>query len=183
MASVRNRWQQAANEFGLGLEDLFNSGIRDTVKTGLRALVANTQHDSSRAANHWVVVPNRGNKNPGQWAQSTFNPVYGQPPVGKPGDKGANRQATIESVMQRESRRSIDATVKGRSGQATAFIFVSSVPETWNDIEGNETPPGNEQRYRENARLEEAKLAAETQMQSKWLQFVEKGKYRKTPLR
>lgn len=181
--SGRKKWQAAAEEFGLGLEDLLNSGIRDTVTTGLRALVANTKHDSSRAANHWVVVANRGSKNPDQWKEMKFNPAYGVSPVGRPGDKGANQTATINSVIRRETARSIKPTVRGRSGQATSFIFVSSVPDKWNDLTASPTLPHNEEQYRLNANLEDAKAAAQSQMEAKWLQFVASGKYRKTPVR
>ena len=156
MASSRRRWQAYTERMGADLSDLFNRNIRETVKAGVRALVANTQHDSSRAAYHWVVIPNKGSVNPGSWKQMTFDPMYHRPPVGGPGDKGKNKQMVIREVVQRESSRAIDKTVKGRKGQASVFTFQNNVPGQLNDLKGTRELPASGENYRKQAKLKEA---------------------------
>lgn len=181
--SDRKKWEKYVDQFGLDLSMMFNRTIRETLKSGVRALVANTHHDSSRAANHWVVIPNRGKINRGSWKEMTFNPTYRQFPVGKIGDQGKNRQQTIDHVVERESRRSIDRTVRGRTGQASVFVFQSRVPAVWNDIEQDETPQDHVDNYRRNAQLVEAKKVAMTQMRAKLIQQVALQNVRKKRIR
>ena len=179
MASGRKRWQAYADKVGVDLSELLNQGIRETLKVGVRAVAANTVQDSGRAAAHWVVIPNRGSVNPGSWKEMTFNPAYGRPPVGHPGDKGRNESSVIQAVVSRESRRAIDATVKGRKGQATAFQFQSNVPSQVNDPHWGANNPSN---YRRNAELKEAKEVALTQMEAKWKRQIALGNQRKRPV-
>jgi len=179
--SARRAWQDYADNVGMSLAELFNENIRETVKTGVRAIVTNTKQDSGRAAYHWVVIPNRGRVNPGAWKELKFNPAYGVRPVGRPGDQGKNSAEVIKAVVNRESRRAIDATVKGRSGQATSFMFQSNVPGKLTDKEwGRPDPDSN---YRINARLKEAKEAALSQMKAKWDRQIALGRTRKNPVR
>lgn len=179
--SARKQWQAYADRLGADLSELFNENIRETVKAGIRAVAVNTVQDSGRAAFHWVVIPNRGRVNPGAWKELTFNPAYGRPPIGRIGDQGRNSQQVIEAVVSRESRRAIDATVKGRQGQATSFLFQSNVPGKQTDPEWGRPDP--ESNYRINAGLKEAKEAGLTQMRARWEQQLAKGNVRKRPVR
>jgi hypothetical protein len=178
--SARNQWQSYAERVGLDLSELLNRNIRETLKVGVRAVVTNTVQDSGRAAFHWVIIPNRGAVNPGKWSEMTFNPTYYRPPIGGPGDKGKNRTAVIQAVISRETRKTIDATVKGRTGQATVFQFQSNVPSQQVDAEWGR--PGSRSNYRLNAELAKAKEAALTQMKVKWEQQIAAGNQRKRPV-
>ena len=179
--SARRAWQDYADNVGMSLAELFNENIRETVKVGVRAVVTNTVQDSGRAAYHWVVIPNRGRVNPSSWKELKFNPAYGVPPVGRPGDKGKNSGAVINAVIGRESRRAIDATVKGRSGQATSFVFQSNVPAR--QVDDHWGRPGDAENYRKAAKLKEAKEAALSQMKAKWDRQIALGRTRKNPVR
>lgn len=180
--SARKKWQAYADKMGADMSSLLNENIRETVKAGVRAVVTNTVQDSGRAAFHWVVIPNRGSVNPSQWNEMTFNPVYHRPPIGGPGTRGRNAQAVINAVVSRESRRAIDATVKGRSGQATSFLFQSNVPGQWNDVTQRREQPSNGENYRHNAELAQAKSAALSQMQARWARQAALGNLRKRPV-
>lgn len=179
--SARRAWQDYADKVGMNLAELFNENIRETVKVGVRAVVTNTVQDSGRAAFHWVVIPNRGRVNPGSWKELKFNPAYGVSPVGRPGDKGKNSGAVIQAVVSRESRRAIDATVKGRSGQATSFVFQSNVPAR--QVDDHWGRPADADNYRKAAKLKEAKEAALSQMKAKWDRQIALGRTRKNPVR
>lgn len=185
MARV-TRWQRYADNMGLWIGEHFNSVMRRTLEKGITTLVENTQHDSSRAASHWVVIPNRGKVNPGAWREMTFNPAFGVPPVGRPGDRGRNAPAAIQHVVGREMRRSVRATIDGRSGQATVFHFSNSTPHDYDDAGGgylDDDTPRTGNSYRENAKLEQARDAALGRMSAEFNAQMARGNVRKKPLR
>lgn len=176
------RWHQMAERYGEWLGALYNRNIRETLKSGVKTLVANTQMDSGRAAAHWMIVPNKGGR-PGSYAQMNFpNPDYGQGPVGRRGDNGRNRGKVIKAVVEREWSRAISNTVKGRN-PATRFVFESSVPEIWDDSEKDSVGDAQSSSYRVNAKLAEAEEAAKDRMAAKFNALVEANKHRVNVLR
>lgn len=178
----QNKWQRYADNVGLWIGEHFNDVMRRTLDKGITTLVAHTQHDSSRAASHWVVIPNRGRVSPGAWREMTFSPAYGRPPVGQRGDKGKNASAAVGFVRDREMRRSVNATVAGRK-PATVFHFSNSTPHDYQDgADSYESRPG-EKSYRANAKLEEAKNAALGRMAAAFNAEHARGNVRKRPLR
>lgn len=180
---MAGKWSRYADKFGLDIGAFFNKSIRRALKVGVQALVANTVHDSSRAAFHWVVIPSGGNVRPGAWREMTFNPAYGHPPVGRRGDKGANKGETVAFVTEREFDRAIDATVRAPQ-PATRFVFSNSTPDAYDDRKG-EFDPETRRRgdmYRVNAKLERAKEAAEARMQTSFSGAIQRGELRKRPL-
>lgn len=173
--SQRKKFQSLAEETGIDLGQFFNRNIRETLKAGIEALVKNTHHDSSRAATHWLVIPNKGNFNYGQWKYMKFEPAHGVKPVGRIGDKGVNRAAAIKAVTSRETARAINKAVSGRN-PATKFVFHNATPESYDDRLGKEGGSGTN--YQENARLEDARKAAESVMKNKFERLVTAGKVR-----
>lgn len=176
MASDRKKFQAWADRTGMDLGMFFNRNIRETLKVGVETVVANTVHDSSRAASHWLVIPNRGKVNPSAWREMTFQPAHGVAPVGRIGDKGKNRGQAIQAVTSRETSRSIKKAVSGRT-PATKFVFQNNIPGQWDD-QNQSRDAKNDQNYRINAGLKEAKEAAESAMQTKFTRLVAAGKVR-----
>lgn len=185
---MAGKWQKYADSQGLWLGQLLNRNMREVLKIGVNTLVANTQMDSGRAAAHWVVIPNRGKVRPGAWKQMKFDPVYGRPPVGKPGDKKTESGAegeVIKAVVSREWNRAISKAISGRN-PATGFAFHSSIPPFFDDSQGVETGPSETpgiDSYWENAHLEEAKEAALSKMTQKFNALMAAARSRKNPLR
>lgn len=174
--SARSKWQAYAERTGTDMGEFFNRNIRETLKVGIEALVKNTVHDSSRAANHWVIIPNKGKVNPGSWKEMTFQPTHGVSPVGRIGDGGTNRGLTIKAVTSRETHRSINKAVAGRE-PASVFRFQNNIPGQYNDQDGGKAA-ANGQNYRLNAGLSEARAAAESVMQVKFNSLIAAGKVR-----
>ncbi len=173
---MAGKWSRYADRFGLDIGAFFNKSIRRALKAGVQALVANTVHDSSRAAFHWVVLPSGGAVRPGAWREMTFNPAYGHPPVGSRGDKGANKDEAVTFVTQREFDRAIDTTVRGRQ-PATRFLFENATPDQTDDTRNPKRS------YRANANLAGAQEAAESRMQTSFSGAIQRGELRKRPLR
>jgi len=180
----QNKWQAYADRMGLWTGDFLNETVKASLKAGIQALVRNTVHDSSRAASHWVVIPNKGRVSPGAWKQMTFQPAHGVPPVGRPGDKGKNLPIVLKDVTDREMRRSVNKAVSGRK-PATTFLFHNVTPTAYNDTTGEYDSDSvrSGDNYRKNAKLEEAKQAALDAMYDKFRKQWERGNTRKIPLR
>lgn len=186
---MAGKWQKYAERNGIWMGEHLNRTIQRALSAGLQALVLHTQHDSSRAAYHWILVPNAAGVRPGSWAQSKFRPAFGVPPVGHPGDLGSNKQSVISEVVSREMRRTVDRTVKGRK-PATRFVFFNAIPEHWDDeTQTAQSPvwadkyPGKYKGYQENAELDQARLAAYAAMEGVWDRAFARGAIRKIPLR
>jgi hypothetical protein len=186
---MAGKWQRYAERNGIWMGEHLNRTIQRSLRVGLEALVTQTQHDSSRAAFHWVLIPSAGNVRPGAWGQSRFRPQFGIPPVGQPGDRGAGSPTVVAEVVGREMRRAVMPTVKGRQ-PATRFAFYNAIPEHWDDNQQvadrpvwADRYPQKYKSYRENAQLEAAQMAAYAAMESVWANAFARDAVRRIPLR
>lgn len=109
---------------------LFSRAIRTALLKGLDAAVRATKHDSSQAAAHWMLAGSDGkNSRPWQRKMGKLQYIRGSggrvpiAPAGYRGDHGANEEAAVKFVHQRELTEVITQLVSGRRPEFRFYFY------------------------------------------------------------
>ena len=145
------RFTDYTNMFAANLSELNNQAIQRAISQGFRALMDSTKMDSGQAAFYWQIVTEGSGVGRTASGPLEFKERRGVAPVGKRGDKGANRKQ-LTQLRRGEINSFIKKRVSGRSPD-TKFYFKNPIFDSDMD-------------YVENAELRQAlKDAADVTME------------------
>lgn len=118
------------SKLGDYLNQLFNRSIQAGLLRGLDTAVAETKHDSSQAAAHWMLAGADG-RSSRPWQRKLGKLTYLRgtavrapiAPVGYRGDSGSHTSETIKFVHQRELNEVIKQLVAGRRPEFRFYLY------------------------------------------------------------
>ncbi len=124
MVAKNRQFEDQAIAIGNYLSQLFVRSIRAAALRGLEAAVATTKHDSSQAAMHWMIAGmDAKTSRPWQRKFGKLQYVKGQAPVGVRGAMGAQRDAVMKAVKDRELTEVLEKLVAGRKPQFQLYFY------------------------------------------------------------
>lgn len=180
---AKGKFREQADDMNFSLSMLQNSAIKKAMAAGVRAAVItdtggpSTVQDSSNAAVHWVVVPDKGTPRAPWKTMRDLRARLGRgkkrkgkrpPKVAVVGHRGSNHgngrgtdaralAAVAKYLAARERREVLDRVVVGRLDPVRKFYFYNAIES---GVFGKKGEDGAYDDYAENANLEAAGNAA-----------------------
>lgn len=161
-----------AQRIQLDVDRLTNRALRMSLREAVRVAVANTKHDSSNAAVHWMIAEGSASR-PGSRSYGTVKDLREtlkggklHPLVGNRRDAGSNRGEAIRGVVEREDAEVIRRYVRGRK-RSNNFYLYHGLPSKANVLEP--------EAYANRARIASAGRAAGVAARRKFYEYLKKS--------